>query len=407
MSQQADLPTEFRHVTTPGGLREVIAALKDQPRYAIDTEFHRERTYYPKVALVQIAWPGELVLIDPLAVSLEPLAEIFGGPTLAVMHAPSQDFEVMEHSTGTAPENFFDTQLAAGFLGMATPSLSALHERFLKKRLPKGDRLTDWLSRPLKDSQLSYAASDVADLLELHDLLMAKLTERGRLEWVEDEFAEVREKQRPLRDPEVAWLRIKEARHLRGASMGVAQALAAWRERRAAEVDQPVRFILADLAIVGLAQKKPTSAAQLTGIRGVDDRQLKGAMAEPVLAAVAHGLANPVERPSSPRGKSTPPERRPAVTLLSAWLGQLANALDLDPTLLGTRNDIEALVRGDDDARLKQGWRHEIVGAPVDELLEGRAALAFDPEGGLVLEERSGRGLGIATDVATLKAPEI
>jgi len=385
--------TEYRMVESDRGLAEVIAALVDQPRYAIDTEFHRERTYYPKLALVQIAWPDDLVLIDPLAVDLAPLAEVLTTDTVAVMHACGQDLEVLELATGTVPRQLFDTQVAAGFLGMATPSLSALHERFLQKRLPKGDRLTDWLARPLNQGQLDYAASDVRHLLQIHDLLTADLTRRGRLQWAADELAEQRERTRSVRDPDEAWRKIKETRHLKPASMGVARAVAAWRERRAAEIDQPVRFVLPDLAIVALAQKRPTAPEQLKGLRGVDDRHLRGNVGTAVLAAVQDGLDNPVTPTPSNRSNEPRRELRPAVALISAWVSQLARENDLDTTLLATRADIEAFARGDEDSRLRRGWRSEAVGDALANLLDGDAALAFDDSLGLVLEHRSGRPL--------------
>ncbi|MGI9604302.1 MAG: ribonuclease D [Acidimicrobiales bacterium] len=385
--------TDYRMVDTEAGLAEVIDALIDQPRYAIDTEFHRERTYYPKLALVQIAWPDDLVLIDPLAVDLAPLEKVLEADTIAVMHACGQDLEVLELATGTVPVNLFDTQVAAGFLGMATPSLSSLHERFLQKRLPKGDRLTDWLARPLNQGQLDYAASDVRHLLHIHDLIADDLQSRGRTRWAADELAEQRERGRSVRDPDEAWRKIKETRHLKPKSMGVARAVAAWRERRAAEIDQPVRFVLPDLAIVALAQKRPTSPGELKGLRGVDDRHLRGSVGEQVLSAVEEGLQSPVT--TAPINRNTEPKRelRPAVTLVSAWVSQLARELELDATLLGTRADIEAFVRGDTDARLRDGWRAQAVGDALTHLLDGEAALAFDGELGLVLERRSNAAL--------------
>jgi len=388
--------TGYRMVDSERGLSEVVDALLEQPRYAIDTEFHRERTYYPKLALVQISWPDDLVLIDPLAVDLAPLAHVLTTDTVAVMHACGQDLEVLELATGTVPVQLFDTQVAAGFLGMATPSLSALHERFLQKRLPKGDRLTDWLARPLSQGQLDYAASDVRHLLQIHDLLTADLTTRGRLQWAADELAEQRERTRSVRDPDEAWRKIKETRHLKASSMGVARAVAAWRERRAAEIDQPVRFVLPDLAIVALAQKRPTSPEQLKGLRGVDDRHLRGDVGRAVLEAVKVGLDDPVT--PTPTNRSTEPRRelRPAVALISAWVSQLARELELDTTLLATRADIEAFARGDDDARLRRGWRAEAVGDALSHLLGGDAALAFDDDHGLVLEQRSGQPLHTA-----------
>ncbi|MEE9414775.1 MAG: HRDC domain-containing protein [Acidimicrobiales bacterium] len=377
-------------VTTTDELDDVVASLLDHERYAVDTEFHRERTYYPKVALVQVIWPGgEPVLIDPLAVSLKPLAAVFDGPGVAVMHAAQQDLEVTDLSTGTIPSRLFDTQIAAGFVGMASPSLSALHERFLGKRLPKGDRLTDWLARPLTDGQISYAAADVADLLEVHDLLCDELDTAGRLEWALQECENFRLRGRPSRDPLDAWLKIKDVRHLRGKNLAVAQAVAEWRERRAAEIDQPVRFVLPDLAVVALAQKKPTDASKLRDLRGLDDRHLKGKVKEMLIEVIAEGKERE-PRPLQLADKaSTLRDLRPAVTLVSAWVSQLSKELSLDPALLASRNDIEAFVRGDPNARLNSGWRQQLAGKPIERLMNGDAALAFDGSNGLVLEERS------------------
>ena len=368
-------------------LAEVVAELLEQPELALDTEFHRERTYFPRVALVQIAWPGRLVLIDPLAVSLEPLAPVLDRDALVVMHAAEQDLEVLHHAAGAIPRRLFDTQLAAGFVGMSTPSLASLHDHELGLRLPKGDRLTDWLHRPLTRTQLDYAASDVEHLLEIADRLRTKLDARGRLAWAENECEELRTRYRGPRDPDESWRRIKEAKHLRGASIGVIAALAAWRERRAADVDVPPRFVMSDLGLVGVAQRNPDRLSDLKGIRGVDDQALQGERGEELLAVVRDGRSLRPE-PLRPRPSAQAREIRPAVTLVSAWVNQLAKDLELDPALLASRNDIEALVRGDDDARLTKGWRADAVGDAVQRLLDGRAALAFERGTGLVLDDR-------------------
>jgi ribonuclease D len=381
-------PSPYRVVDTEAAFAVVVEALLGVDRYAVDTEFHRERTYFPKVALVQIAWGEEVVIVDPLAVSLAPLAPVLEGSATAVMHAASQDLEVLDLACGTVPKRLFDTQLAAGFLGMSSPSLAALHERELGRRLPKGSRLTDWLERPLRTEQLDYAAADVADLLEIHDRLVAQLETRGRLSWAEFECEELRRRSQPRRPPEEAWRRIKEVRHLKGRQLSVARSVAAWRERRAAEIDQPVRYILSDLAIVALAQSAPTTVDELRNIRGLDDRHARSETGHQLVAAIKEGLANP--EPPSADVVAPEPSRalRPAVALVSAWVSQLAKDLDLDPALLGTRADIEALVRNDPGSRLASGWRAEVAGERIRQLVDGRAALAFDGAGGLVLEPR-------------------
>lgn len=375
-------------VTTPAALDDVIATLVEQPRYAIDTEFHRERTYFPKVALVQIAWDGGLALVDPLAVSLEPLAKVLTGSGLAVLHASTQDLEVLELACGVGPSRLFDTQLAAGFTGMSTPSLAALADRELRIRLPKGDRLTDWLARPLTDDQLRYAASDVAHLLDLHDRLVARLEASGRLAWAEIECEELRLRGRPLREPADAWRRIKEIRQLRGSSLAIGRALAAWREERAARLDLPVRFILPDLAIVAIAQRGPRTVDELRGLRGVDARQLGHGVGEQILDLVARAAEDPLPAPPPTVSVELPRDLRPAVTLVSAWVSQLAHELEIDPALLATRSDVESLLRGDDDARLATGWRAGLVGEPIRRLVAGEVALAFSPQHGIELIER-------------------
>lgn len=365
----------------------LIPEIADQPTYAVDTEFHRERSYYPKVALVQINWGAGMALVDPLVVSLEPLAAVLDGPGLAVMHASSQDLEVLRRSCGTLPTRLFDTQIAAGFTGLRSPSLAALHDQLLGVRLPKGDRLTDWLRRPLSEAQLAYAASDVVHLLEIHRILETDLAQRGRLQWAEAECEEVLQRGHTQRDPAQAWLKIKETRHLSGRGRGVAQALAQWREERAQETDQPPRFVLPDLAVVGIAQKPPTSTEDLRRVRGLDERHLRNGHADELLRVVAAGLDNEVETPARTGNRALMERLRPAVTLVSAWLSQHAQDIEIDPAMLGTRADIEALLRGDADARLSTGWRADHVGAPIRSLVDGDATLAFD-DGRLVLEDR-------------------
>ena len=175
---------------------------------------------------------------------------------------------------------------------------------------------------------------------------------------------------------------------MRGRARDVARAVAAWRERRAATVDQPPRFVLSDIAVVGIAQRAPTSADELARVRGVDDRLARGKLGAQILDAVRTGReAEPSEELEPPR--ELPRELRPAVSLVSAWVSQLAREEAIDTTLVATRADIEALLREDPEARLTEGWRAELVGEPIRRLVSGDAALAFEADGNLVLEERS------------------
>ncbi|MYH42263.1 MAG: ribonuclease D [Acidimicrobiaceae bacterium] len=381
----------YRYIDSDQGLRDVVATVSSEPRFALDTEFHRERTYRPQAALIQVAWPTDLVLIDPLAVDVAPLAEVLGAGGLMVAHAAGQDLEVLDHCCGAVPGRIFDTQIAAGFLGLGTPALSSLYESEIGWRPPKADRLTDWLARPLKVSQLDYAASDVRHLLEIHERLAARLDEMGRQDWAEAEFELVLERNRQGQRPEEAWSRLKEARHLRRRDLPVVRSVAMWREQRAARVDQPVRHVLSDVAVVSISQAAPRTTEELAAVRGVGEGLARGRLGPAILKAVADGLESDWRPPPKPTARTEAVDRlRPAVGLVTSWVSQLARDRMIEPSLLATRADVEALIRGDADARLARGWRSEMVGEPLRRLVAGEAALAFD-NGQLVLEERSHR----------------
>ncbi|MGH9133945.1 MAG: ribonuclease D [Ilumatobacteraceae bacterium] len=390
MSRPAAAPSHqppshhHRWVDSDADLESIIGRLVAEPRYALDTEFHRERTYFPRLALLQLAWPGELALVDPLAVDVRALGRLFASDSLAVLHAAQQDLDVLTHAVGGVPHRLFDTQVAGGFLGYGTPSLVALLQGVVGVSPAKGDRLTDWLRRPLTADQRDYAAADVAYLLEAHDRLSDQLAGRGRAEWVAAACIELLARPVSGSDPDEAWTKLKDARSLRPRARAVARAVAAWRERRAMQTDIPVRHVLPDLAILGIAQRQPTSERDLAQARGVDERFSHGAIAKEILDAVRQGLAAepPEHRPGV---DDIDRELRPAVTLVSAWVSQVARDEKIDASLLATRADLVALLRGDGDARLASGWRAELLGSGIRRLVAGHAALTFDGKGALEL----------------------
>ena len=305
------------------------------------------------------------------------------------MHAASQDLEILERVCGVVPRRLVDTQVAAGFVGLGAPGLGALLQRRLGVNLPKADRLTDWLHRPLSDDARMYAAADVSYLDALWESLRTELDDRGRLGWALDECDQLRHRHGERLDPDQAWWRIKEARRLRGRARGVAQSVASWRESRARLVDRPVRHVLPDLALVAIAERPPRARGDLNRVRGLDGRHLKGGAGDELMVAVKAGVELSEDELQVPPREGVDGMFRPAVTLASAWVSQLSHDADLDASLVATRADIESLVRGDRSSRLLTGWRAEVAGEPVRRLLEGDAALAFDGEGSLVLEARS------------------
>lgn len=370
-------------VDDDAALAEVVREAATADLYALDTEFHRERTYFPRLALVQLQWGNTNVLVDPLAVDPRGLAPLLRSSGLAVLHASQQDLEVLQYAVGCVPSRMFDTQVAAGFIGYSTPSLASLVQSRLKVTLSKGDRLTDWMRRPLTKSQGEYARSDVAYLERLYLSITERLTELRRTDWVAEACEELRRRPWGESNPDEAWLRIKDARALRGASRGAAQALAAWREKRAMATNVPLRRVMSDMALIGIAQSLPASTEALAHARGVDERYLGGSIAREILAAVRDGRERVVEIETS--GHEPLEKRlRPAVTLVTAWIGELAHQHEIDPTLVATNRDIIALLAGG-DSRLAHGWRRELVGHDIERLLEGETGLSFDRDGRLRL----------------------
>lgn len=374
----------FSWVDNDAALSDVVDQLVSEPRYAIDTEFHRERTYFPKLALVQLAWPGGIAIVDPLATDPTLLAKLFDSDAVAVLHAAQQDLDVLTHACGSVPRRMYDTQLAAGFVGYSTPSLVVLVQGEVGQTPAKGDRLTDWLRRPLSDTQMEYAAADVRYLLELQDRLEAKLVELGRQEWAAEACEELRTRPTGQLPPEDAWTRLKDARTLRPRSRAVAQHVAAWREREARSLDIPVRQVLSDLAILGISQRQPATLEELSQCRGVDDRHRRGRIGTEILAVVQESRdAEPPKTGSG--GEEIDRSLRPAVTLISAWVSQVAKDSRIDTSMLATRNDLVALLSGDETARLRHGWRAELIGDGIARLVAGSAGLTFDGRGGLRL----------------------
>ena len=374
-------------VDTSSEFERLLGVLASMPLYCFDTEFHRERTYYARLALLQVAWPGGIAIVDPLKVDVSGFASVLEGKGLAIVHACDQDLEIMQRVCGAVPSSILDTQVAAGFLGMSSPSLSALTERLLGVRLEKGDQLTDWTRRPLSAGQLRYAANDVAYLIELYEALRDRLEAAGRWEWAVTECQPLLAAARRTSDPDEAWWKLRQARQLRGAQRGVAQSITAWRERRARRLDLPVRQVLPDLPLASIAHRPPKSREELSQVRGLDGRYLSDGAAAEILEAVAAGERLPASSirlpPSIPEDAS-----RPMLALAVAYGAERARQLGIDASILATRADVTAFLRDPPEGRLVTSWRGEILGEPIRRLVSGEAALVLE-DSSLVLEQRS------------------
>lgn len=366
-------------------LDQVVSDFREAEAYALDTEFHAERTYYPRLALIQLAVPGRVAVIDATAVDPRGLAPLFAGDATAVTHAGARDLDIIERACGARPSTMFDTQVAAGFLGSGNAALTRLLTDFLGLRVDKGQQMSDWFHRPLSGEQIAYAAADVAHLLELRAVLEARLTEVGRLEWAVDECERLSRPRPP--DDDTAWWRLKGSGRLTARARGPAQELAAWREQAARHADRPLQTVLPDEVIVGLAERPPRSAADIPRSRMFDPRKLPPATVRAVIDAAARGADLPRD------AIRLPPDRLPLrleglAALIGAWVAQQARDHSIDPALLATRRDVEAFLQDEADCRLRNGWRGELVGAAVERIAAGRAAVAFDGRGSLVLVDR-------------------
>jgi len=371
-------------VSDDAQLHEVVDLCASTGLYSLDTEFHRERTYFPQLALVQVRVADRTFLVDPLSCDVRLFGPVFASDALCLVHAAQQDLEVMQQESGHVPSRIYDTQIAAGFLGLSSPSLASLVQMEAGEALPKGDRMSDWLRRPLTDAQRLYAALDVEYLSRIHGSQVQRLSELGRLEWVEAACEDLRRRDHGPADPATAWQRVKDVRTVKRADRGVAMAVAEWRERRAAELDIPVRRVVSDVALMAIVHARPETVEDLSSVRGLDVRSLGRGGAEAVLAAVREGRERVVGAPESDH---EPIDRRMrgVVPLLMAWTAEIARVNSMDPTLLGTRRDIVEFLSGDASARLRNGWRRQMVGQDLDRIVSGTAALAYQTDGSLRL----------------------
>lgn len=366
-------------------LPELMRQARAAGRLALDTEFMGEGRYRTLLCLVQLAVPDRIELIDPLDPGVDgaPLAQVLADPAVEiVVHAGRQDVALLRRWLQTEVTNVFDTQMAAGFAGMgAQSSYETLLSQVLGLRVAKSASFTRWDARPLSREQLGYAREDVLHLLELAQELQRRLADRGRLEWARQECQPL-ERANDERDLEVVFAKLPRVRNLSVVSQGVARELVEWRERTAAEQDRPVQSVLGDPVLVEIAKRKPGNANKLHDIRGAAQSAVRR-RSEEVLAAVRRGL----ERPHEPleetaRHKPPDPEDAPLVALAEALVRARTREADLAYELVAARADLQAIVSAwraggqEADVRTLGGWRRELVGAELLELLNGAVSLS-------------------------------
>jgi len=377
-------------IDTPEALATLCARLRGAPWLAVDTEFIRERTYRAQLCLVQVADDQIVACIDTLALaSLDPLLELLlDSATVKVFHAARQDLEILHDLTGGhVPAPVYDTQLAATLAGFGDQvGYAELVQRLLGVALDKSHARTDWSARPLDPEQLRYAADDVRYLGRAYRELAGRLEREGRDGWLADDFDRLVDPAQYRSDPDAAWQRLRGAGQLRGRQLAVLQALAAWRERRAAESDKPRRWIIDDATLLALAKSAPTRREQLAKVRGLGEGLVRRHGPDLLELIQAAREAPPPEAPG-PRPARLEADEEACVDALMALLRLLAGQHGVAPATLAARRDLEALVRGERDLPLLQGWRHGLVGAALERFLAGDGRLGCR-DGRLAWEER-------------------
>jgi ribonuclease D len=394
---------------SPADADRALQALADEARaagrIALDTEFMGEGRYRTLLCLIQLAIPigdgqrKRTAVLDPLADDFDgaPLAELLVDPAVqVVVHAGRQDVALLRRLLATDVTNVFDTQLAAGFVGMgAQSSYESLLADVLDVRVAKTASFTRWDTRPLSPEQLEYAREDVEHLLELAGELERRLADAGRLDWVREESRAL-ERSSDERDPEAIFARLPRVRGLSATARPIAGELVRWREETAARQDRPVQSVLSDAALMEVAKRKPASKGELEQIRGAGPGTLRR-RGEELLAVVRRARELPPEQAVA-QARSAPPraEDAPLIALAEALLRARAREAGLAYELLASRADLQALVAvwragsEEADVRTLRGWRRELAGAEALALLGGRVSLSV-MDGELAITDGPGR----------------
>ncbi|MBI5041653.1 MAG: ribonuclease D [Gammaproteobacteria bacterium] len=383
------LPDPYLLVERDDQLQAFCTRLAQAEWLTVDTEFLREKTYYPQLCLIQVASSTEVACIDPQKVSsLDPLVALFANPNiLKIFHAARQDMEMFWHSHRMLPAPVFDTQVAAPLLGYSEQmGYASLVKERLGIEIDKSETRTDWSRRPLTDSQLDYAAADVRHLAELFPKMRDELQQRGRLDWLVDDFAVLTDPATYENHPEQAWRRLRGLQKFRGPALSCAQALAAWREQRAQQENRPRKWVLDDDALMTLARIKVQSVADLKRVRGLPPQVIDryGEQLIALLDSARQKTPEPV--PDFERPDALTEDQEAAVDVLTGVLRQIAATQALNPTSIAARKDLQELVRGERaHSPLLRGWRRGIAGEKLLDVLEGRCRLHIQPNG-LVVE---------------------
>lgn len=370
----------MRLITTTPELEQICRRLAQSDFVAVDTEFMRENTFWPKLCLIQLAGPQDEALVDPLSpgIDLKPFYALMANESVVkVFHAARQDLEIVWTQARLIPHPIFDTQVAAMVCGFGeSVSYVNLVKQVANIDLDKTSRFTDWARRPLSQKQLAYALGDVTHLRQIYKHLKAELEAEGRAHWLDEEMASLTDPRTYEAHPEDAWRRLKlRVKNRKG--LAVLIELAAWRDRTAQAQDVPRNRILRDEALYDIASHAPTETSQLSELRTLSEGFARSARAKEIVEAVKSGLArDPKTLPPLQTGVPLPADKAALVDLLRVLLKACAAQHKVAPRLIADGDDLERIaVEDHPDVQAMKGWRLELFGSLAEQLKRGELAL--------------------------------
>ncbi len=373
---------DIQFIDSADALHTLCQEMKKAPWLAIDTEFLREKTYYPKFCLLQIATLDWVACIDPIALEgqMDELFSIINDPSIIkILHACRQDVEIFYQLSGKLPRPIYDTQLVAPLLGyQENPGYAMLVSGFLNINLSKTHTRTDWSQRPLSAEQVQYAADDVIYLAKIYCMMEEKLKELGRENWLNDDFEQLLNPDLYDIPVENAWLKIRGKNKLTGKQLAIVQVLAEWRETAAKKSDRPKNWIVRDEHIMDMAKLQPTNLQDLSKIRGVTDGFVKRSGQKVCdLIKMAQDLPALQVKTKAKSSKKTQTQEA-VLDILSAVVRLRADENALNPIILATRKDLESFLENDEDCVLLHSWRYSMVGEELQKILQGNITLTVD-----------------------------
>ena len=379
------------YIASQEELEAFVKRARTSSLLAVDTEFLREKTYYPKLCLMQMATDDEIVVIDPFGVDdLKVLAELFENESiLKVFHAGRQDIEIIIYDIGCTPKPVFDTQVAAALLGQTQQiGYASLVHALCGVKLKKADSFTDWTVRPLSESQLKYAKDDVVYLPQMYAVMKERLEAKGRLSWLDADFEDMSREETYVVDERDRYRRLKHYTQLSRRQMAAAREMASWREIEARKRNVPRKWVLTDEQIVEACKREPRTIDDLFMIRGVRER-LTTRDARMLIELVTSALdSSPDAWPEIPSSTRSEPNVDAQVDMLMSIVRLRARENGIAVPTLASHSDLVAISRGHyDDVDILKGWRREIIGNELVELLEGRLNL-FIHKGKVRVEPR-------------------